>query len=83
MNVVERIRAWRKRRYWEKRHLSFARMLISEDARWLGADWRGERYEKMLSADWYRHPFEDIPSLRRRLGWCPHDKSRTEKHDDR
>jgi hypothetical protein len=50
-------------------------------------DWRGqillERYQKMLSPDWYRHSYEDIDSLRKRLGWRPHNQSKNEKHGDR
>ena len=63
------------------------RDMIDQDLRWLSVDWRGqillERYEKMLSHDWYCHPIEDIDSLRKRLGWCPHENSRAKKHGDR
>lgn len=76
-NLIERYKAWRKRRYWEKRHLGFMRAIISEDARWLSANPQGrmllERYEKLVSDKWYTYPFQSIERLRQELGWCPHD----------
>jgi hypothetical protein len=86
MSLIARLKAWRERRYWQKRHLNFLRNMIRTDHQWLRADWRGgillERYEKMLSTDWHKHDYEDIDDLRKRLGWCPHDQLRR-KHGRR
>jgi hypothetical protein len=76
MQLIERFKAWRKRRYWEKRHIDFIRAVISEDARWLSAHPQGsmllDRYEKLVSHNWYAHAFTDISRFREQLGWCPH-----------
>lgn len=86
MSLIARFKAWREKRYWEKRHLAFLRRIINTDRQWLSVDRRGEilleRYQKMLSPDWYKHPYEDIDDLRKRLGWCPHDQLRR-KHGRR
>lgn len=75
--LIERYKAWRKRRYWKRRHLDFIRAVISQDARWLSVNPQGkmllDRYEKLVSDNWYAYPFTEIGRFRRELGWCPHD----------
>lgn len=75
-SLLDRYRAWRKRRYWEKRHMDFIRAVISNDARWLSVHPQGrlllDRYEKLVSQNWYTYPFRDISRFREDLGWCPH-----------
>lgn len=77
MNLIERFKAWRERRYWAARHLHHIRSVIMLDWRWLCVHPAGriltDRYEKLTARDWYRHSLEDVGALRRRLGWDPHE----------
>lgn len=78
---VERFRSWRNRRYWEKQHMNFIRMMVQVDLRWLSVDPATravmERYEKVVSPDWYRQSHEDIGQFRKRIGVCPHENKGT------
>ena len=62
MNILQRFIVWRERRYWEKRHLEYLRVLIQCDDRWLAhdpiADALTTRYLKALSSDWYKTSHE-------------------------
>lgn len=75
MNLFQRYKAWRQKRYWQSRQLEHLAMLIRGDARWLAHDKtaRGitERYEAALRDDWYKLAFEGSDQLRRRLGLEP------------
>lgn len=63
--------AWRKRRYWQRRHFEFVRNMIMDDWRWLAefpvANELSERYRRALYDGWYRLDHEDIRELRDRL----------------
>lgn len=76
MSIFTRFKEWRKKRYWKKRHLEYIQLVIKDDLRWLSVHPAGkillERYEKLVSDDWYKHDYEGIGYLRRRLGWDPH-----------
>ncbi len=71
---------WMMKRYYEKRHLEYIQTTIQNDLRWLSVHPVGkellERYDKLVSPDWYKYEnlLEDVGSLRRRLGWCPHEQ---------
>lgn len=71
MNLIARFRAWRERRYWEKRHFEFVRNMILDDSRWLAefpvADELTLRYRKVMSEFWYQLGHEDVAALRERL----------------
>ena len=77
-NLIARFKAWRKRRYWQKRHLEFIRTMVLSDLRWLSVDPAGraitERYEKLTASDWYKLDHEPIEQFRKRIGMCPHEK---------
>lgn len=76
MNPIQRFKAWRKRRYWEKRHMEFIRTTVMQDWRWLAGDPVAraitDRYEKVTSRDWYKLEHEPIDQFRRRIGLDPH-----------
>jgi len=76
--LIARFKAWRQRRYWQKRHLEFIRTMVLSDLRWLSVDPAGraitERYEKLTAADWYKLDHEPIEKFRKRIGMCPHEK---------
>ncbi|WP_371435906.1 hypothetical protein [Polaromonas sp.] len=79
-NLIARFQAWRKRRYWQKRHLEFIRTIVLSDLRWLSVDPAGraitERYEKLTAPDWYELDHEPIEQFRKRIGMCPHEKEK-------
>lgn len=78
MSVLERFRAWRTRRYWQKRQFEHLRSLILDDWRWLAhdpvADALTTRYRRALSANWYKLEHENVSDFRKRLGLDPHAK---------
>lgn len=80
-SLIARFKAWRQRRYWQKRHLEFIRTMVLSDLRWLSVDPAGraitERYEKLTAADWYELDHEPIEQFRKRIGMCPHEKGHT------
>lgn len=75
MKLLQIYKAWRERRYWQKRQIAHLRMLLSLDARWLAANPVAEaltqRYEAALADDWYARSFEDVSALRARLNLSP------------
>lgn len=75
MNLIQRYKAWRKRRYWQAQQFEHLRMAIMTDWRWLAHDPVAseltERYRQMLREDWYTVPHEDTPQFRRRIGLEP------------
>ena len=79
--LIARFKAWRQRRYWQKRHLEFIRTMVLSDLRWLSVDPAGraitERYEKLTASDWYKLDHEPIEHFRKRIGMCPHEKGQT------
>lgn len=74
-NLIERFKAWRKRRYWRARQFEHLRILITTDARWLAHDPIAraltERYESALREDWYTLPFPSADAFRRQNGLTP------------
>lgn len=75
---IEQFKAWQQRRHWGEQHMDFIRMRVSDDLRWLSVDPVGkeimERYERIVSQDWYKFQHEPIDAFRRRIGLCPHKK---------
>ena len=73
--LIKRFQAWRKRRYWEARHLRFLRLMINEDWRWLAhselADQLTTRYKRAASESWYELEHESSDAFRRRVGLTP------------
>ncbi len=76
MWIFRKLVEWSEFYSMRKTQLEFLKVLIQQDARWLCVQPEGkillERYEKAVSDDWHKHEYEDIGSLRIRLGWCPH-----------
>ncbi len=85
IDLIARIKAWRKRRYWHRLHLEFLRTMINEDWRWLGVHPIGmeitNRYHKAASESWYMLDHEPIDQFRRRIGMDPHDGRRAGRED--
>lgn len=75
MKLLQIYKAWRERRYWQKRQLAHLRMLVQTDARWLAANPVAaaltQRYEAALADDWYTRSHEDVSALRVRLNLTP------------
>lgn len=73
--LFERYKAWRIKRYWEKRQLENLQVMLRTDAQWLAANPIAaaltDRYAKAAADDWYQQPREDISQLRTRLGLEP------------
>lgn len=69
--LLSRFKAWRKRRYWQRRHIEFVRTMVQQDHRWLAefavADELTNRYLAALSDTWYQTNFEDVSQFRERL----------------
>ncbi|WP_431509791.1 hypothetical protein [Variovorax sp. DAIF25] len=76
--LITRFKAWRERRYWQKRHLQFIRKNVMLDWRWLAVDPVGkaitDRYEKLTASDWYKLDHEPIEQFRKRIGMEPNYK---------
>lgn len=70
-SLIQRYKAWRKRRYWAARHMQFLQNMISEDWRWLAAnpvcDALTTRYKRAASASWYELEHETPSVFRQRL----------------
>ena len=75
MNLLQRYKAWRKRRYWARLQLEHLRNLISSDWRWLAHDPVAreltDRYMRALRDDWYTLSHEGPDTFRRRIGLEP------------
>lgn len=75
MNLIERYKAWRKRRYWRARQFENLRLMIQSDARWLAHDPIAraltERYEAALREDWYTVVHHSPDTFRRQIGLEP------------
>ena len=74
--ALRRLRAWRESRYWSpRRQLEHLRGLVDLDAHILAPDRTAAaltaRYADALAPDWFRRPFEDVCTLRDRLGLNP------------
>lgn len=71
MNLIARFKAWREKRYWEKRQLEFLRTMIQQDVRWLSlhpiSKELTERYLKAVSPDYYKLEHEEISKFRLRI----------------
>jgi hypothetical protein len=71
MGLIARFKAWRERRYWQRRHMEFVRNMVSDDWRWLGAnpiaDALTTRYRAALKDDWYQRQHEPVDRFRDRL----------------
>jgi hypothetical protein len=71
MTMIEKFKAWRKRRYWAARHLEFLRNMINEDWRWLASDPTCDalttRYKRAASASWYELEHESPDRFRRKI----------------
>lgn len=72
MNLIQRFKAWRKRRYWQRQQLEHLAMMIRSDWRWLAHDPVAraltDRYVRALRDDWYTMPHEDSGAFRTRIG---------------
>lgn len=78
--ALRRLRAWRESRYWSpRRQLEHLRALVDLDARWLAHDRAAAaltaRYGDALAPDWFRRPFEDVGTLRDRIGLNPYRRA--------
>ena len=75
MNLIERYKAWRKRRRWKALHLEFLKNMINDDYRWLAHDPVArkltERYERATSSNWYEIEHESVSDFRTRSGLDP------------
>lgn len=75
MNLLQRFRAWRKRRYWQSQQLEHLAVMIRSDWRWLAHDPVAreltDRYVRALRDDWYTLPHEDSGAFRTRIGLDP------------
>lgn len=81
MNILQRYKAWRKRRYWARLQLEHLAAMIRSDWRWLAHDPVAreltDRYVRALRDDWYTLPHEDSCAFRTRLGLEPNRGERT------
>lgn len=75
MGLLQRYKAWRKRRYWQARQFENLRLMITSDARWLAHDPVAraltERYEAALREDWYTVVHHSPDAFRRQIGLEP------------
>jgi len=69
--LIDKYIQYRERKYWEKRHFAFVKLMVREDARWLSIDPIAreitERYEKAIRDDWYKLDHEDVAQFRTRV----------------
>ena len=82
--ALRRLRAWRESRYWgPRRQIEHLRGLVDLDARWMAHDHTAAaltaRYGDALAVNWFRRPFEDVCTLRDRLGLNPWRRARDPK----
>ena len=78
--ALRRLRAWRESRYWSpRRQIEHLRGLVDLDAHILAPDRTAAaltaRYADALAPDWFRRPFEDVGTLRDRLGLNPYRRA--------
>lgn len=76
MELIERFKAWRRRRYWTpERQLENLRNMVMGDHRYLAhnkvADALTERYLAALAPDWYVKPHFDSWHFRQMIGLEP------------
>ena len=76
MSLIERFKAWRKRRYWTpERQLENLRIMVMGDHRYLAhdktADALTERYLAALAPDWYQRVHVDPWHFRQSIGLEP------------
>lgn len=88
MGLLQRYKAWRKRRYWQALQFENLRNMIVGDARWLAHDPVAraltERYEAALRDDWYSVVHESPGAFRQQIGLEPnygHDAARATQGD--
>lgn len=78
MSLIERFKAWRKRRYWAARHMEFVHNMVLLDWRWLAniqvADLLTERYRLAMHSEWYTKVHEPIEEFRARLALAQQDQ---------
>lgn len=75
MKLLQYFKAWRERRYWQRRHVDFVRRMVNDDWRWLAAnpiaDALTTRYRAALSPDWFKHQHQQVSDFRERLRALP------------
>ena len=71
MNILQRFKAWRTRRFWKARHIEFLRTMAANDWRWLAgvpiANMLAERYYAATSDGWHAHQFTPVDKFRDEL----------------
>lgn len=81
MTLIERFKAWRRRRQWPiELQLEHIRVNVQTDSRWLANDPKAaaicQRYEDMLADDWMTRPVRNIADFRAEIGCDPHSNRR-------
>ena len=75
MNLLQRFKAWRRRRFWEKQKMEHLQVMLQTDARWMAHDPVAAaltaRYLSAIGEGWESTHFEEVGALRERLGRTP------------
>lgn len=75
MGIFKKLKAWRERRYWDKRKICHITNMVMQDWQWLAHDPVAaaitDRYKNALSENWFMKNHESIYSFRQKIGLDP------------